>query len=105
MVIAGDPRWRSGIPPGDPTVMVAGGCGPITVGIGIRTILGAGRRFTMAAGLVRRAWDGFGRQTLIGVRHGSAGDTPGVIVAGRHSLLQRILWSVTASITITSQLA
>src|SRR5688572_28606619 len=53
--------------------MAATGSGLTMVGIGIRIIRGAGRRFIMAVGSLTRAVDGSGVRIVFGDHHGFAG--------------------------------
>ena len=59
---------------------------PTRVGFGNQTIPGVGRRFIMGDGNCIAAVAGFGRRTVFGDRHGSAGEAKATIAVG-HTLL------------------
>lgn len=84
MAVAGNRLSLSPIAAGVRISTADAGFIPSAAGIGCRIIRGAGRRSIMAAGSSTRSSGGAGDLTAPGVRHGSAGGTTAITVAGLH---------------------
>jgi hypothetical protein len=83
MAVAGNRRLWSSIAAGRRISTAVAGFIRIAAGIGCRIIHGVGRRSIMGAGSSTRRSAGAGDLTGPGDRHGFAGGTTAIIVAGR----------------------